>query len=80
MTGEALLRDLGAILVGATLVALVLRRLHVPGIVAYILAGLLLGPVTGIVATQPQLHATSGIPLIAEVGIGLLLFLVRHDP
>jgi Kef-type K+ transport system membrane component KefB len=76
MTGEALLRDLGAILVGATLVALVARRAHVPGIVAYILAGLLLGPVTGLVASQAPLHATTGIPLIAEVGIALLLFLV----
>lgn len=46
------------------------RRLSAPTIIAYIAAGLLLGPVTGL------LVETESIELIAETGIVLLLFLV----
>jgi Kef-type K+ transport system membrane component KefB len=70
MTDFPILRDLGLILVTAALVLLVARRLRVPPILAYMIAGLLLGPATGL------LHATEGVDLISEVGIALLLFLV----
>ncbi len=70
MTESLLLRDLGAILLAATAVALLARTAGVPSIVAYILAGLVLGPVAGVVEVGPTME------LIAEVGIILLLFLV----
>jgi len=76
MTGEALLADLGVILVAAAAAALVGRRLGIPGIVAYIVAGLVLGPFTGVLTLEDHGHAASGVPLISEVGIALLLFLV----
>jgi Kef-type K+ transport system membrane component KefB len=65
-----LLRNLGFILVAAAIVVVLAGRLRVPSIVAYIAAGLLLGPVTGLVTVAAAVH------LIAEVGIALLLFLV----
>ena len=70
MTDLPVLRDLGLILVAAALCVLLARRLRAPTIVAYILAGLVLGPGTGL------LGAAEPIELIAEVGIVLLLFLV----
>jgi Kef-type K+ transport system membrane component KefB len=70
MTDPTLLRYLGLIVVTAAVFALIARRLNVPSIVAYILAGLVLGPVTGI------LEVTHSIELISEIGIALLLFLV----
>jgi Kef-type K+ transport system membrane component KefB len=70
MTDPILLRYLGYIVVTAAAFALIARWLNVPTIVAYILAGLLLGPVTGV------LEVTHSIELISEIGIALLLFLV----
>jgi Kef-type K+ transport system membrane component KefB len=46
------------------------RRQDLPTILVYIAAGLVLGPVTGLVGE------TEAVDLIAEVGIALLLFLV----
>jgi predicted Kef-type K+ transport protein len=45
-------------------------KLRVPSIVAYLAAGLLLGPLTGLITVGDDIH------LISEVGIALLLFLV----
>jgi len=70
MTDFPILRDLGYILFAAAAVAVVARRLRVPLIVGYMVAGLLLGPTLGLV------HATESLELISEVGIALLLFLV----
>ena len=67
---DANLRDLGLILTAAFAMALVGRRLRLPPIVTYMLAGLVLGPATGIV------HATASLELVSEMGIALLLFLV----
>ena len=66
----AILRDLGIILVTAAAFALLARPLRIPSIVAYIFAGLLLGPVSGL------LEVSEGVELASEVGIALLLFLV----
>ncbi len=65
-----LLRSLGIMLLAALGVVLVARALRVPNIVAYIVAGLLLGPVFGL------LEVSHTIELISEFGIILLLFLV----
>jgi Kef-type K+ transport system membrane component KefB len=39
-----LLQDLGLLIIGATLLSLLAQRAHIPSIVAFILAGLALGP------------------------------------
>src|SRR5919108_4160958 len=70
MTDLPVLRDLGLILVASAVFVLLARRVRAPTIVAYILAGLVLGPATGL------LGAAEPIELIAEIGIVLLLFLV----
>jgi Kef-type K+ transport system membrane component KefB len=70
MTDFPILRDLGYIVVAAVVCLLVARRLAVPAILAFMLAGLVLGPATGLV------HVSESVELIAEVGIALLLFLV----
>jgi Kef-type K+ transport system membrane component KefB len=65
-----IIRDLGLIVVVGAVCLIVGRRLRTPSIVSYIVAGLLLGPGTGLIA------ASEAVDLIAEVGIALLLFLV----
>jgi len=65
-----ILRDLGVILVGATVFVLLARPLRIPSIVAYMLAGLFLGPVIGLV------EVSEAVELVSELGIVLLLFLV----
>jgi Kef-type K+ transport system membrane component KefB len=65
-----LLRSLGYILVAAAVVMVLASRLRIPSIVAYLGAGLLLGPLTGLIVVGDDIH------LISDVGIALLLFLV----
>jgi Kef-type K+ transport system membrane component KefB len=65
-----LIEDLGLMLVAASFMMLVTRRLKTPAIVNYLLAGLCIGPVLG------WMHETSHLDLISETGIVLLLFLV----
>ncbi|MFU8849103.1 MAG: cation:proton antiporter [Opitutales bacterium] len=65
-----LLLDLGFIVVGAAAFAFLGKLVRMPSIVAYIFAGILLGPVLGLVAIDHSLE------LISELGIALLLFLV----
>ncbi len=64
------LHDLGLILMAGVLFAFLAAKIRMPSIVAYILAGLFLGPLTGV------LTLTDSLELISEVGIALLLFLV----
>ena len=70
MMDAPILRDLGFILVAATVVVFLARMIRIPAIVAYILAGLLLGPTLGLV------EVTESVEIISEVGIALLLFIV----
>lgn len=70
MPDVLLLRSLGFILIAAALCVVVSRPARMPSIVAYILAGLVLGPATGL------LEVTETIDLIADAGIALLLFIV----
>ncbi len=65
-----LIHSLGVMVLAALGVTVVARAVRVPNIVAYIGAGLLLGPVLGV------LDVTHTIELISEFGIVLLLFLV----
>lgn len=58
------------IILAAALCALAARRVRLPTIVAYLLAGLILGPGTGWVRLTESIHTLS------ELGIVLLLFLV----
>lgn len=66
----AIFFDLGLIVVVAALMALLAHFLRQPPIIAYILAGLLFGPILGFVRPSETLEAFSSI------GIALLLFLV----
>ena len=70
MADFPLLRDLGYILIAAAAVVLAARAIRVPAILAYMVTGLILGPVTHV------LHPDASLELISEVGIALLLFLV----
>ena len=72
MAENLILRDVGVILVVATAFALLARPARMPGIVAYIVAGLVLGPLTGLVSVNEG----GGVELMSELGIALLLFLV----
>jgi Kef-type K+ transport system membrane component KefB len=65
-----ILQELGFIVLAAAACVFAAHFLRIPSIVAYILAGLLLGPVLGLMTV------TETVDLIAEVGIALLLFLV----
>lgn len=70
MSEFAVLRDLGVIVVGATTLLVVGRRLGIPPILAYLAAGLALGPVSGL------LDVSHSVEVFSEIGIALLLFLV----
>lgn len=56
--------------VAAAVLALVARAVALPSIVAYLAAGLMLGPLIGLIEVSEAIH------VIAEAGIVLLLFLV----
>lgn len=70
MIDEPFIRSIGILVIAAAVFALGARALSSPTIVAYLAAGLLLGPLTGIIEVSEAIH------LIAETGIVLLLFLV----
>src|ERR671914_1913696 len=64
--------DLALILVAAFLGGLVARRLGLPLILGYILAGILIGPNIG----GPTVGDVHDIELLAEIGVALLLFAI----
>ncbi|MEO8353500.1 MAG: cation:proton antiporter, partial [Chthoniobacteraceae bacterium] len=70
MMDVTFLRSLGLIVVTAALCALGARVVKMPAIVAYLFAGLLLGPITGWV------EFTDTLDHVSEAGIALLLFVV----
>ena len=65
-----LLLDLGFMVVTAAVFAFLGKLIKMPSIVAYILEGMALGPVFGVVELDHSLE------LISELGVALLLFLV----
>ena len=70
MTPYPVLDDLGLVLITAAGVVIASRSLRIPPILAYMVAGLALGPLTGALAVSPSLD------LFAELGVALLLFIV----
>ncbi len=70
MSDATVLRELGFIILAAAAFSVMARPARIPSIVAYILAGLALGPVTGV------LSVSETVRLASEIGIALLLFLV----
>ena len=64
------LESLGIIAVSAAVLVAIGRAVRMPAIVVYLLCGILLGPVLGLVEMK------EGLALVSETGIALLLFLV----
>jgi Kef-type K+ transport system membrane component KefB len=79
MADLGIIGSIGIMIVTATLVILLARRLNVPSIVLYIVTGLLLGPI-GLDLLSIELghdgHGETAVAVAAELGIVLLLFLV----
>ncbi len=71
MVEVALAADFAIIIVAATVIGLVARQLGQPTIVAYILTGVILGPVMLDIVTVEGL-----VEHMAELGLGFLLFLL----
>ncbi|MCX7869675.1 MAG: cation:proton antiporter, partial [Terrimicrobiaceae bacterium] len=65
-----LLWPLGWVVCAGAVCALAARLARLPSIVAYLLAGLLLGPVLGLAGESPALG------MLSKMGVALLLFLV----
>jgi Kef-type K+ transport system membrane component KefB len=81
VTGALFLESMGLIIVAAAVVSLIGRRLQIPSIVSYLVAGLILGPVLGLLTVAEETaeagaSAASSLATISEIGIVLLLFLV----
>ncbi|MCB1236364.1 MAG: cation:proton antiporter [Verrucomicrobiae bacterium] len=70
MLDESLIRSLGLIVLAAAAFSLVARAAGLPTILAYLTAGLFLGPLTGLIGES------EAVAVISETGIVLLLFLV----
>jgi len=68
-----LLYDLGWLMVAASVASIVLRRLHQPAILGYLLAGLLLG---GNLLPVSPLHETENIHALSELGVLFLMFYI----
>ena len=70
MNEREIIVTLAMMVTTAAVLQLLTRRLRVPSIIVYMVAGLLLGPATG------MLDVSHSVEVIAELGILLLLFLV----
>lgn len=71
MSQIALAADFAIIIVVATVIGILVRQLGQPTIIAYIAAGVILGPVAFDVVTDEGL-----VYLMSELGLGFLLFLL----
>ncbi len=71
MSQIALAADFAIIVVAATLIGLIAKQTGQPTIIAYILTGLILGPVMFDIVTEDTL-----VENMAELGLGFLLFLL----
>ena len=67
--------DVALIMVAAFLGGIIARRLGLPLILGYILAGVIVGPNTG----GPTVSSAHDIELLAEIGVALLLFAIGLD-
>lgn len=74
-----MIQTIGIVIVTGAAAVLIARLVQAPAIVAYLFAGLLLGPVLRVLdhsAETAASHGESAVEVIAEIGIVLLLFLV----
>ncbi len=69
--GSSLLLDIGYVILSATILAIIAKALKQPLIVAYVLAGIIIGPYGMRLITEKEV-----INVLAEFGIALLLFMV----
>ena len=74
---ESLL-SLGLLIIGAKLAEGIFRRLHLNAIVAYVVAGALLGPVLGLFGGW-SVHPTGHIDLLLTLGVFVFFFLIGLD-
>lgn len=72
--GSPFFDALGIFVIAAALTVLVARWLRLPSLVSYIAAGLLIGPVTGLIGSATT--APEALELLGEMGIVLLMFVV----
>lgn len=78
-TGQTgIIGSVGVMIVAAAVMMLLTRRLRIPGIIVYIVTGLLIGPLGLNLLAVPTDHGDhqSAVAVAAELGIVLLLFLV----
>ncbi|MCC5830850.1 MAG: cation:proton antiporter [Phycisphaeraceae bacterium] len=78
MGEQEVIQALGIMIISAAVMVLLARLIRMPSIVVYILAGLALGPLLGILILEKPGPDTeqSTLDLVSELGIALLLFLV----
>lgn len=80
VTSDVFLEALGLTVFAAAVMMVVGRKFRVPAIVSYMLAGLLIGPILGLLPEQVSSGAEAAqageLATLSEIGIVLLLFLV----
>jgi Kef-type K+ transport system membrane component KefB len=64
--------DIGIAIIAATLMGIVAYRLKQPIILAYLIAGIIIGPEIG----KSLIHESQNIEIISEIGLILLLFII----
>ncbi|MFW5876247.1 MAG: cation:proton antiporter [Myxococcota bacterium] len=72
--GSAFFDALGIFVIAAAVTVLLARWLRLPSLVSYLAAGLLIGPITGLVG--PETAPPEALDLLGEMGIVLLMFVV----
>ena len=74
VTERSFLEALGIMMIAAVIIVQLSRRFRVPSIISYILAGLAVGPILGLIS--PDALDDEAISTVSEMGIVLLMFLV----
>lgn len=69
---HSFVQDIGIAIVAATFVGLIAHRLKQPIILAYLVAGIIIGPAIG----PSLIHEVENIEIISEIGLILLLFII----
>lgn len=72
--GSPFFDALGTFVIAAALTVLLARWLRLPSLVSYLAAGLLIGPITGLIG--PGTTTPEALELLGEMGIVLLMFVV----
>ncbi|HXG05890.1 MAG TPA: cation:proton antiporter [Nitrososphaera sp.] len=73
---ELVVRDLAIIMIVATVMALISHRLKQPMVIAYMIAGMIIGPYTPPFSLISQIDT---LRLFAEIGVILLLFVIGME-